>query len=716
MNRIRRYFRGTNYIAFTHTVDASKLTAGFRTAGAKLIDWGDGQYDQITTSATVYMSHTYATAGTYRVKLFGKITDFCTYTSNMIYHSVIDDIDVAHAPALKGLFVVNGKLTTLDVSKNKALTSLWCSNNLLTSLDVSNNKLLVYLYCDNNKITDLRLSNLPGMMYLHCYGNGMNSLVLENLPALNLVKCYSNQLSTLDLSGAPAVETVWCNNNQLTSLIMNNNPGLSTLDCKINQLPSLDVSNAPNLKTLNCQSNQLTALDVNSNAALTSLYCDRNKITNLAIANLPELQLVHCYTNLLTSVRLENLPAMKTLYCYSNQLTELDITGMPNLVTLHCYANLLTNLITGYNPGLLELRCESNQFSTLDVSNCTNLASIAASNNPLVNPDFSDNPNLSVINLGGQTVGQTGNTMTGTLTLPTSKTVSELSVGGSSIHGVIKSSLTDIIGYEDQPFTIIRGFHQRNMAERSFDFGYLTNYDRITFGGIAHIKLPNKISDVRYDDPVAVADLKFFKIDSDTFEIMVDGGIIITDKLQYMQWLANYITVNNLHEYPQLNSISSALTANETKDLFDTVKVFMYDSYLRSSYDNKDYSIGTIWGSQRFTPAYSIAYNSSIVSFRCAITTKKDASFFIAVDSESPYYFDKGDRISFDNESIDTKGTASCSVPVDNGDGTVSFDVEFHTIPMLTSAKTTRFFQVYENKYPAETDPYASKIVSVTKI
>ncbi len=165
-----------------------------------------------------------------------------------------------------------------------------------------------------------------------------------------------------------------------------------------------------NLLTLTCINNQLTKLDISKNIVLQSLSCDDNKLTTLDLSNNKDLQFVDCGSNLLTNLDLSKNTALTNLYCYSNQLKILDVTKNIELLLLYCTSNQLATLDLSKNTKLRVFSCVNNPITDLDLSNNKSLESVGCNINLLTNlnlkngnntkltsVDFTNNPNLTCI-------------------------------------------------------------------------------------------------------------------------------------------------------------------------------------------------------------------------------------------------------------------------------------------------------------------------------
>ena|GEM_PF-6226634 len=181
---------------------------------------------------------------------------------------------IEYFTALKGLYCIGNKLSSLDVSKNVALVSLVCPENNLSSLDVSKNVALVELHCIDNNISRLDVSKNMVLEEFHCSKNNLSSLDVSKNVALKNLGCANNNLRSLDVSKNVELYNLYCSENNLSSLDVSKNVALKYLFCSSNNLSSLDVSKNVALEILECDSNNLSNLDVSKNVEIGEFFCD----------------------------------------------------------------------------------------------------------------------------------------------------------------------------------------------------------------------------------------------------------------------------------------------------------------------------------------------------------------------------------------------------------------------------------------------------------
>lgn len=282
----------------------------------------------------------------------------------------------------------------IDLSGVPSLTALALHTGTINSLNLSglvNLKNINAAYC-NFPTTDF--SSLTGLEIIGLYDGTIPSLDLSNLPSLK----------EIEVSGAPGASMSAINVEGLTNLEM--------LQCYNFGLTQIDLSDLTNLKKLYCGGNALTSLDLSNQDNLIEFGCDDNQLASLDISNLTQLEILECSNNLFSSLDISNLTQLKNLYCNGNQLTDLDVSNASQLNHLHCNNNQLTTLNLSNSVNLWDLNCANNQLTSLNTTNLTKLGWANVKNNLFTsldfsysqwphwgNLDFSDNPNLSYINV-----------------------------------------------------------------------------------------------------------------------------------------------------------------------------------------------------------------------------------------------------------------------------------------------------------------------------
>ena len=206
--------------------------------------------------------------------------DSLTVIANDLGNEIVSMQGIEHFYALKHLWILGGKYTSLNLSHNTALEGVDCSGALIASLNISGCSALKSLDCSNNQLQSLDISHNPALERLNCLGNKLTSLSTNNNPALAELDCSYNQIKTLDISHSTALTCLRCNNNQLSSLNVSENTQLTELSCGYNNLSSLNLSHNIHLQHLVCDNNRLPYIDLSHNSALESAYSYYQTISN----------------------------------------------------------------------------------------------------------------------------------------------------------------------------------------------------------------------------------------------------------------------------------------------------------------------------------------------------------------------------------------------------------------------------------------------------
>jgi hypothetical protein len=166
-------------------------------APAALVDWGDGTAYSAVTS-TVELSHTYANAGSYKVRLLMPAQQ-----------KWVTQIDI-------NTDYVQGSFQSMGISRLRSLSSLLLSagSNAVSGPNTSLPRALTIMACGGgtNALTG-NTSQLPrSLTTLYCYG-GANAVVgnLSDLPpGMTYLSCYSANTITGSLSDLPAtMQTIY---------------------------------------------------------------------------------------------------------------------------------------------------------------------------------------------------------------------------------------------------------------------------------------------------------------------------------------------------------------------------------------------------------------------------------------------------------------------------------------------------------------------------
>ena len=426
------------------TIPSANTTIKLPVAGTGLnitVDWGDGTAEQTVT--TSFPTHTYATAGTYEIKVLGTClkwgyadetsvtttqnSDYYTYTQYLTKVKQFGELGAQQYgfAQCKNLTEVSGDnlVTNRTFEKTTSMSYMfgYCSN--LTSLDVSR----------------FDTSNVTNMSYMFSFCSNLTSLDVSGFDTSNVTNLLMmfgdcSKLTSLDVSGFDTSKVItmsymFYNCSNLTSLDVSGfdtskvtNMAFMFDNCS--KLTSLDVSKFDTSKVTNMaymfyNCSKLTSLDVSgfdtSNVTtmlwmfgncsnLTSLDLSRfdtSKVTSVSYmfyncSNLTSLNVSGFDTSKLTS--------MEYMFYYCSNLMSLDVSGFDtakvtsmshmfyncsNLTSLDVSKFNTSNVTTMsgmfYNcTGLISL--DLTNFDTLNVTNmssmfsyCRNLTSLDVS-------------------------------------------------------------------------------------------------------------------------------------------------------------------------------------------------------------------------------------------------------------------------------------------------------------------------------------------------
>ena len=377
------------------------------------VDWGDGTAEQTVT--TSFPTHTYATAGTYEIKVWGTCprwgyassstvsttSNYYTYTQYLIKVKQFGELSATQYgfAQCKNLTEVSGDnlVTNRTFEKTTSMAYMFSSCSNLTSLDVSgfdtsNVTTMSYMFRDCSNLTSLDVSkfntsNVTTMLWM--FGN--------------CSKLTSLDVSNFDTSNVTTMLDMFYNCRNLTSLDVSNfNTSKVTTMASMfggcSKLASLDVSKFDTSKVTNmagmfssCKS--LTNLDVSN--------FDTSKITNMSYmfgvcSNLTSLDVSGFDTSKVTN--------MSSMFSYCSKLTSLDVSGfdtskVTNMSYMFGVCNNLTSLdVSGFDTSkvtnMSSMFSYCSKLTSLDVSkfntskvtdmswmfsNCSNLTSLDVS-------------------------------------------------------------------------------------------------------------------------------------------------------------------------------------------------------------------------------------------------------------------------------------------------------------------------------------------------
>ena len=404
------------YMITEWTIPSANTTIKLPVQGTGLnvtVDWGDGSAEQTVTTA--FPTHTYATAGTYEIKVWGTCpewgysskwsistsSNYYTYTQYLTKVKQFGELGAQQYgfAQCKNLTEVSGdNLVTSKTFENVTYMSYMfynCSN--LTSLDVSR--------FDTSKVT-----NMSGMF---SYCSNLTSLDVSGFDTSNVTTMswmFGNcsNLTSLDVSGfdtskVTTMSSMFCNCSNLTSLDVS---GFDT--SKVTTMAAMfrDCSNLTSLDVSKFNTSKVTEMGgmFQNCSGLTSL--DVSKFNTSNVTDMPSMfDGCSSLTNLdVSKFNTSNVTNMLNMFYSCSGLTSLDVSGFDTskVTTMtHMFGNCsnLTSLdVSGFdtskvtNMSYMFYNCSN--LTSLDVSgfdtskvtnmsymfyNCSNLTSLDVS-------------------------------------------------------------------------------------------------------------------------------------------------------------------------------------------------------------------------------------------------------------------------------------------------------------------------------------------------
>lgn len=142
------------------------------------------------------------------------------------------------------------------------------------------------------------------------------------------------------------------------------------------------------------QAQVVTIPDVNFKNKLIQLGIDTNNDENIQTIEASVVQTLNVSnSNISSLVGIQSFTALQTLNCMNNTISSLDVSNMTSLVNLSCNNNQMTSLTIQNLPNLNLLYCHENLLTQVDASTTTFTQGL-----------FSNNPNLTSVNLKNNTL------------------------------------------------------------------------------------------------------------------------------------------------------------------------------------------------------------------------------------------------------------------------------------------------------------------------
>ena len=412
------------------TIPAANTTIKLPVQGTGLnitVDWGDGTAEQTVT--TSFPTHTYATAGTYEIKVWGTCpkwgyasfntvsstsnSDYYTYTQYLTKVKQFGELGAQQYgfAQCENLTEVSGDnlVTNRTFEKTTSMSHMFSSCSNLTSLDVSKFNTSnvttmsgMFSSCSNLTSLDVSKFNTSNVTTM----SGMFSSC-SNLTSLDVSKFNTSKVT--DMSG------MFYNCSNLTSLDVSGFDTSKVTDMSgmfsfCSNLTSLDVSgfdtsNVTNMSHMFSDCSKLTSLDVSGfdTANVTSIsemfyFCsnltsldvsgfDTSKVTNMSsmfrnCSNLTSLDVSKFNTS--------NVTSMLYMFCGCSNLTSLDVSRFDTSKVTNMWAMF-------YNCSKLT----SLDVSKFNTSNVTNMTSMFRNCSSLTSLDVSGFDTSKVIYMSG---------------------------------------------------------------------------------------------------------------------------------------------------------------------------------------------------------------------------------------------------------------------------------------------------------------------------
>ena len=378
------------------------------------VDWGDGTAEQTVT--TSFPTHTYATAGTYEIKVWGtcpkwgyasdsivittRNSDYYTYTQYLSKVKQFGELGAQQYgfAQCKNLTEVSGEnlVTNRTFEKTTSMAYMFSYSNL-TSLDVSG--------FDTSKVTDMSymFHNCMNLTSLDLSGFDTSKVTDMSYMFYNCIELTSLDVSKFNTSKVTDMSGMFYNCSNLTSLDVSGFDTSKVTDMSgmfsfCSNLTSLDVSgfdtsNVTNMSHMFSDCSKLTSLDVSrfdtSNVTDMSYMFDR--CSNLTSLNVSGFDTSNVSTMLamfqdcsgLTSLDVSGFDTakvtnMSSMFSTCRNLTSLDVSGFDtsNVTTMTGMFNSCSNLtsldVSGFDTS--KVTKMSSMFNR-----CSNLTSLDVS-------------------------------------------------------------------------------------------------------------------------------------------------------------------------------------------------------------------------------------------------------------------------------------------------------------------------------------------------
>ncbi|SHG82039.1 DUF7619 domain-containing protein [Flavobacterium defluvii] len=329
-------------------------------------------------------------------------------TQLYVEDNVLTDLDLTGCPNLGYFNAVNNKLVSINVSGLTKLTTFLITDNpTLENINASGCTLLnfpqsTFLLYHTLKTADF--TNCSGLANLQIPDNLLTSLSLSGCSALQVLNIKNNSLTNLSLTGCSALTTIDCSNNQLTALDLSASPNVTDLRASTNSISNLNFTGAVNLKNVYLDSNQIPSLDLSGNTNLEMLQLDNNPTATLNLSGCTNLENAIIQNNPMVNGDFSNCSSLTFLSNTSTVLNSINVQGCSSIEILTLAGtNVQKAPLTSLNlSGLSKLNtldCSYSNINSIDLTNCSALTNVFFSDIPLAAVDFSDSPDVKILNV-----------------------------------------------------------------------------------------------------------------------------------------------------------------------------------------------------------------------------------------------------------------------------------------------------------------------------
>ena len=365
----RRAYGGLDTIEVLVEVTEDQDNTIAFSAGRCKIDYGDGTIEYSKSDA--FAEHTYASAGEYKIKLYGSTTAISTnyFKAKGIIKEIkansknIKTIDITLAYGIKP------NIEFVDIKNCSNLTSLVLSKILFTEIDLSaHSKLnriillggtLENIVLPRTSVTNLRLNgnkNLKSLdlrdnldlteLYLGDYSSGIGITDIDVRKFLKLVTLYVGNCPfvdgfVLDCSNNSVLSALYAINANLSGCLFTDS--VTALTLSINNISAINIPNNSALKTLYIDNNVLTEIDLHNAVDISHLSIFSNKITELDLSNTKEIIIAQIGPNseLATLILPDSnsdgtSPNTSLEQLYLVGCPKLEFVDLANIEKIHC--------------------------------------------------------------------------------------------------------------------------------------------------------------------------------------------------------------------------------------------------------------------------------------------------------------------------------------------------------------------------------------------